>query len=225
MLDASVAIALPDDGMDESFVSLSVLRHEFVEPAWIEDRLRYWIERLPRKYQHIIRLRYGLAGNGIHTLQEIAQSIHLSRERVRQLEQRSLFLLRRYSSQPLEDYTPSGRFSFAARPPDSGPPIAPVGLRSKLRSDSMVRQFAKLTVRIRDKSFKTKYRDHVRRYRFAEAANEKRLFRRADVWLTFGKNYWVLFNSQTAIERMGTDPSELRRLLRLKFGKPVDYDG
>jgi hypothetical protein len=89
----------------------------------------------------------------------------------------------------------------------------------------MVRQFAKLTVRIRDKSFKTKYRDHVRRYRFVEAANEKRLFRRGDVWLTFGKNYWVVFNSQTAIERMGTDPSELRRLLRLKFGRKFDYDG
>jgi len=62
------------------------------------DRMRSGIGRLidglsPRE-QLILRLRYGLAGENEHTLEQIGKILHLSRERVRQLEARALKRLR-----------------------------------------------------------------------------------------------------------------------------------
>ncbi len=71
--------AAPDGGMDN-------------------DRMRTGVGALigsltPRE-QLILRLRYGLAGEEEHTLEQIGQTLGLSRERVRQLEARALKRLR-----------------------------------------------------------------------------------------------------------------------------------
>jgi RNA polymerase primary sigma factor len=62
------------------------------------DRMRTGVGDLignlaPRE-QLILRLRYGLGGEEEHTLEQIGQSLGLSRERVRQLEARALKKLR-----------------------------------------------------------------------------------------------------------------------------------
>ena len=62
------------------------------------DRMRTGVGSLigsltPRE-QLILRLRYGLAGEEEHTLEQIGQTLGLSRERVRQLEARALKRLR-----------------------------------------------------------------------------------------------------------------------------------
>ncbi len=49
---------------------------------------------LTEREQLILRLRYGLGGEEEHTLEQIGQSLGLSRERVRQLEARALKKLR-----------------------------------------------------------------------------------------------------------------------------------
>ena len=63
-----------------------------------DDRLRsgvgHLIGALTDREQLILRLRYGLAGGEEHTLEQIGQSLGLSRERVRQLEARALKKLR-----------------------------------------------------------------------------------------------------------------------------------
>ena len=52
------------------------------------------IGSLSDREQLILRLRYGLGGEEEHTLEQIGQSLGLSRERVRQLEARALKKLR-----------------------------------------------------------------------------------------------------------------------------------
>jgi RNA polymerase primary sigma factor len=52
------------------------------------------IQGLSDREQLILRLRYGLGGEEEHTLEQIGQSLGLSRERVRQLEARALKKLR-----------------------------------------------------------------------------------------------------------------------------------
>ncbi|OGC05160.1 hypothetical protein A2276_04375 [candidate division WOR-1 bacterium RIFOXYA12_FULL_43_27] len=45
---------------------------------------------LPEKYQIVIKLRYGLDGKGAQTLQQIGNVLGITRERVRQLENKAL---------------------------------------------------------------------------------------------------------------------------------------
>ncbi len=63
-----------------------------------DDRMRsgigLLINHLSPREQLILRLRYGLSGEDEHTLEQIGQILGLSRERVRQLEARSLKKLR-----------------------------------------------------------------------------------------------------------------------------------
>jgi RNA polymerase primary sigma factor len=54
----------------------------------------YLIGALTSREQLILRLRYGLGGEEEHTLEQIGQTLGLSRERVRQLEARALKKLR-----------------------------------------------------------------------------------------------------------------------------------
>jgi len=72
------------------------------------DRMRTGVGALigcltPRE-QLILRLRYGLGGEEEHTLEQIGQSLGLSRERVRQLEARALKKLR--ETQPAQRLHP-----------------------------------------------------------------------------------------------------------------------
>ena len=53
----------------------------------------------------MIRLRFGLDGNQPHTLEEVGQMFHVTRERIRQIEAKALRKLRHPSrSRKLKDY-------------------------------------------------------------------------------------------------------------------------
>jgi RNA polymerase primary sigma factor len=60
----------------------------------LERVARESVERLPERERQILRWRFGLDGEGQHTLQEIGDRLGLSRERARQLEARALEQLR-----------------------------------------------------------------------------------------------------------------------------------
>lgn len=52
------------------------------------------LKRLNEKQAQVIRLRYGLDGEGPRTLQKVGKKLHISRERVRQIEKVALARLR-----------------------------------------------------------------------------------------------------------------------------------
>lgn len=53
-------------------------------------QLRYIVESLDKRERDIVKLRFGLDDNKIHTLEEIGKILNLTRERVRQIEKRAL---------------------------------------------------------------------------------------------------------------------------------------
>lgn len=59
------------------------------------DELLDALSHLDGKEQEVVRLRFGLEDDEEHTLQEIGDRLHLSRERVRQIETRAKEKLRR----------------------------------------------------------------------------------------------------------------------------------
>ena len=58
------------------------------------EELTDLLERLSEREKLIIRIRYGLEDGEPHTLSETGEAVHVSRERVRQLEMRALKKLR-----------------------------------------------------------------------------------------------------------------------------------
>ncbi len=74
----------------------SLLLHEQLDEA---------LERLPDREAQILRLRYGLEDGRVYTLEEVGQTIGVTRERVRQLEAQALNRLRQSSARvKLRDY-------------------------------------------------------------------------------------------------------------------------
>jgi len=66
-----------------------------LELAEIEKRVVEWMARLSDRQRSVIERRYGLNGTEISTLEELAQELGLTRERVRQIQVEALSSLRR----------------------------------------------------------------------------------------------------------------------------------
>lgn len=62
--------------------------------ADMSERLSSAVEELPDREAQILRLRFGLNGSQVYTLEEIGQRFGVSRERIRQLEARALKQMR-----------------------------------------------------------------------------------------------------------------------------------
>lgn len=58
------------------------------------ESLMAWIQDLPEREQRVLTMRFGLDGGEAHTLEEIGQTLGLTRERVRQIESAALGKLR-----------------------------------------------------------------------------------------------------------------------------------
>jgi RNA polymerase nonessential primary-like sigma factor len=66
-----------------------------LENAEIEQHVHDWLKQLSERQRSVIERRYGLNGLEIHTVEQLAQSLDLTRERVRQIQIEALASLRR----------------------------------------------------------------------------------------------------------------------------------
>lgn len=82
---------------------------EEVATHLLHEQLQTALDRLPAREAQILRLRYGLADGRVYTLEEVGQTIGVTRERVRQLEAQALNRLRQSSAHViLKDYLYEG---------------------------------------------------------------------------------------------------------------------
>ena len=78
---------------------------EEVSTHLLHEQLGEALNRLPSREAQILRLRYGLEDGRVYTLEEVGQTIGVTRERVRQLEAQALNRLRQSSAHvKLRDY-------------------------------------------------------------------------------------------------------------------------
>ena len=84
-----------DTEFADSLVSDEVSPSEAVEKASSIDAVRDAIDNaLDSREKFVVRARYGLDGNGVLTLREIADKLGMTHERVRQIEVSALTKLR-----------------------------------------------------------------------------------------------------------------------------------
>lgn len=62
------------------------------------------LQDLSERERYVLQLRYGLLGGTSHSLKEVGEILHVSRERVRQIEVQALQKLRVKSSDQLKDF-------------------------------------------------------------------------------------------------------------------------
>ena len=67
-------------------------------PDLLRNQVEAVLGRLRDRDAHVLSLRYGIDGTRPQTLQEIGDSLDLSRERIRQIERRALRRLRHRST-------------------------------------------------------------------------------------------------------------------------------
>jgi RNA polymerase nonessential primary-like sigma factor len=66
-----------------------------LENIEIEHHVHEWLNQLNERHRRVIERRYGLNGMEIHTLEQLAHSLDLTRERVRQIQIEALASLRK----------------------------------------------------------------------------------------------------------------------------------
>ncbi len=66
-----------------------------IQTAEVEHLVTEWIGMLSEKQRKVIEYRYGLNGCEMATLEELAERLSLTRERVRQIQIEALAQLRR----------------------------------------------------------------------------------------------------------------------------------
>jgi RNA polymerase primary sigma factor len=97
--DVSLSAAVGDEGglelgdtLEQEIipsVEMEMIRNSF------EKRIQSMVGELDEKEREVIRMRFGLDGEEPRTLQEIGETMALSRERIRQIESRAKEKLRR----------------------------------------------------------------------------------------------------------------------------------
>ena len=97
--DLSLSTAVGEDGTLELG---DMLEQDTIPPVELElmrtsfaERIQAMVKDLDEKERDVIRMRFGLDGEEPRTLQEIGESLGLSRERIRQIESRAKEKLRR----------------------------------------------------------------------------------------------------------------------------------
>ena len=83
----TIGESIPDEQHEEPDVQL--------HSNQVTRYVRAWLKQLTDKQRMVIERRYGLNGYEICTLEELAESLNLTRERVRQIQIEGLESLRR----------------------------------------------------------------------------------------------------------------------------------
>jgi RNA polymerase primary sigma factor len=95
-LDSPSHPDMPDSTLGDSLADESLpAPGESLEKQNDRERLRRLIAKLPPMEQMVISQRFGLNGNDARTLEYIGSRVRLTRERIRQLQQKALHKLRR----------------------------------------------------------------------------------------------------------------------------------
>ena len=95
-LDATSGTSPDDAPLLESVVDLLALDPSGVTQSHeVEHLLQGWLDTLSPKEQQVLDARFGLHEQEPQTLEHLAQSMGLTRERVRQMQNEALFKLRR----------------------------------------------------------------------------------------------------------------------------------
>ena len=80
--DSELADFVPDDMAESPFeIASEALRRENVGRV---------LSVLPRREREVIEMRYGITGGRQRTLEEVGRAFNITRERVRQIENRTL---------------------------------------------------------------------------------------------------------------------------------------
>jgi RNA polymerase nonessential primary-like sigma factor len=90
-LDIDPMLSIGESIADENSVPPDI-RLENIE---IERHVHEWLDQLNERQRSVIERRYGLNGLEIHTLEQLARSLDLTRERVRQIQIEALASLRK----------------------------------------------------------------------------------------------------------------------------------
>jgi RNA polymerase primary sigma factor len=97
---APVSLDAPDGDEEESPLGHRIVDERAESPyeraaeSLARQALRCALGELPRRERQVLELRYGLRGESPRTYEEIGRSLGVTRERIRQLERRSLERLR-----------------------------------------------------------------------------------------------------------------------------------
>ncbi len=90
-LDIDPTLSVGESIADEELIPADVQVHA----AAVETMVRDWIRMLSERQREVIRHRYGIGEAELLTLEELAQRLQLTRERVRQIQLEALGQLRR----------------------------------------------------------------------------------------------------------------------------------
>jgi RNA polymerase primary sigma factor len=96
--DSFLGDFIPDDGIEEPL--------EVVARNLLTDTIDGLLGELSERDQEVVRMRFGMGGyNRIHTLEEVGDTLGVTRERIRQIEAKTLSKLRHPNvAQRLRDY-------------------------------------------------------------------------------------------------------------------------
>ena len=89
-LDRRAGVSIGEGLADESAQAPELVLHNAAIEAWVER----WLDELNDRQRTVIQRRYGLNGLEVATLEELAQEIGVTRERVRQIQAEALDKLR-----------------------------------------------------------------------------------------------------------------------------------
>jgi len=88
--DADPGLSVGDQLADDDAPSPELVLHN----SEIEDWIRQWLDELTERQRGVIERRYGLNGQEVATLDQLARALNVTRERVRQIQSEALEKLR-----------------------------------------------------------------------------------------------------------------------------------
>lgn len=106
--ELSLSTPLSDD--ENLYLGNTITQTKFLTPeeSFLRKRyrevLRSQLDKLSDRESYILRLYFGLDDNRPHTLEEIGESLNISRERVRQIKERATKKLKEMTKGTLEKY-------------------------------------------------------------------------------------------------------------------------
>lgn len=90
-LDVDPGLSIGEAIADEN----SEMPEDMLQTAEVEQHVHDWLAELPERHRWVIERRFGLNNQDVATLEELAEVLEVTRERVRQIQMEALQALRR----------------------------------------------------------------------------------------------------------------------------------